>query len=416
MIHSKALAEAMYSVYKAAGRGRRGSAAVRRAFKEDKFDMTDVSLKALAIECLGEQWYESLTPAGADSGLVVVRESGGGAVDSTGFTNLLATIIAGVMDTEPAEADSELADTLVTTRRVPRERGERRVNLLKVGREANRVVREGEAYSAYGFGEDWLDFPDTEKRGGYVLLTREMIAEDETSRALDAARTIISEARMNKSERIMLAVLGVNNSIFLPRSVAEATYTTATSGLDNNARVNLVTSGAELIDWVDIDEALQRWADMEDKVTGRPVSIRPARMQIIVMPAKGATAMQILNATQVESGTVTNLNGVRTAPNPAQNFAQLTVSPLAYHLLQRSASDPYLPGGGVSAGDAKNYWFMGDFAGAFEYLEQWPMTVETLSANSLLGFERDVVFGVKVSEKGVIAVKDPRLVQQMRQA
>lgn len=418
MIHSKAMAHAMYEAYKAAGSGARGAQVVRRAIKEKKFDLTDLSIKSLAIETMGQTWYDSLNPANAETGLVIASEAfGGGAVDSTGFSNLLATVIAGLMDAEPSEADSELANSLVTTRRVPRERGERRVNLKRVGREADRAVREGEAYSAFGFDEDWVDLPDTAKRGGYVLLTKEMIAEDETGRALEAARTIIEEARMGKAERIMLAVLGINNSIYAPKSVTEATYTAATSGLDNNARVNLTATGAELLTWEDIDEAMLRWADMADKVTGRPVNIIPSRMQMLVMPAKRATASQILGATQIDSGTITGLAGVRAAPNPiAGQIAQLISSPLAYHLLTRVTTDPYRAGGGVSAANAANYWFMGDFQRAFEYLEQWPITVETLSTSSLLAFERDVIFGVKVSEKGVISVKDPRHVQQMRQA
>ena len=412
------MARKMVEVYKAAGSNARACAVVREGFKNGDFSHDDMSVRMLAEETMGRDWCEA-TRSDAGGGLVLTQESVGGAVDSSGFSDLLATVIAGVMDTEPAEADVGLAESLVTTKRVQRERGERYVNLKKVGREASDVVQEGQEYASYGFGDDYVDMPDTVKRGGYVLLTKEMIAEDETGKALDSARSIINEARMNKAERILKTVLGIDNAVYAPRGTIEAHYTAATSGLDNNARVNLTATGAELLDWTDLDEAFLRWADMADKVTGRPISVNPDRMQLIVMPHKWARARQILGATGIDTreAAAATQGEMRGGPNPYAGFvSQVQSSMLAYHLLTRSASDTFNPGGGVSAANAKNYWYLGDFQSAFEYREQWPLTVETVGADTLLGFTRDVVFGVKVSEKGVMAVKDPRYVQQMRQA
>ena len=413
----KNMARAMVEAYKAGGGGSRGAKVVETAFAEKDFDARDFSIRETFVACYGEAALSNLSNPGR-GGSRYLEAGVGGAVDHTAFSNLTTTVIRGLMDEEARETDVNLGDSFATTVPTEFEAGEKVIGLKRVGREANRVVRAGEEYSAYGFGEDWQTKPDTQKRGGYVLLTKEMIAEDRTGRALEAARTIIDEARMNKNERILKAVLGIDNAIYRPLGVAEATYTAATSGLDDNARVNLIASGAELVDWTDIDLALQLWADMRHKVTGRPIQISPDRMQILCMPAKAMTVRHVLGADSVEVGTVgTAPNGARTGGNPVKGVVgQVTVSNLAYSLLTRSATDPYMPGGGISTTNAKNYWYMGDFARAFEYLENWPLTVETLGADTLLGFTRDVVFGVKVSEKGVIAVKDPRFVAQMRQA
>ncbi len=411
------MARAMVESYGAAGGGSRGAKVVEDAFKEKDFDPRDFSIRSLAVAVYGEGFVENMGNPGRGGSRYL--ESGvGGAVDHTAFSNLTTTVIRGLMDEEAREVDVNLGDSLATTTPTDFEQGEKVIGMRRVGREANRVVKAGEEYSAYGFGEDFQTKPDTEKRGGYVLLTKEMIAEDRTGRALDFARTIIDEARMNKNERILKAVLGIDNSIFRPLGVAEPTYTTAVTGQDDNARVNLITSGAELIDWTDVDLALQLWADMRHKVTGRPIQIAPERMTLLAMPAKMMTARHILGADSVEVGTVTTApDGRRLGGNPVKGVISNQIySNLAYSLLTRSASDPYMPGGGVSAANAKNYWYMGDFARAFEYLENWPLTVETLGADTLLGFTRDVVFGVKVSEKGVVAVKDPRFVAQLRQA
>ncbi len=413
----KNMARAMVEAYKAGGGGRRGGEVVEKAFKEKDFDSRDFSIREIYKACYSEAALAALDSPGR-GGSRYLEAGVGGAVDHTAFSNLTTTVIRGLMDEEARETDVNLGDTLATTTPTEFEQGEKVLGLKRVGREANRVVRAGEEFSAYGFGEDFQTKPDTEKRGGYVLLTKEMIAEDRTGRALDAARTIIDEARMNKNERILKAVLGIDNAIYRPLGVAEATYTTATSGLDDNARVNLITSGAELVDWTDVDLALQLWADMRHKVTDRPIQIAPDRMHMLVMPAKGMTVRHVLGADSVEVGTVTGApEGRRQGGNPVKGVvSQVTVSNLAYALLTRSATDPFNPGGGVSTANAKNYWYMGDFPRAFEYLENWPLTVETLGADTLLGFTRDVVFGVKVSEKGVIAIKDPRFVTQLRQA
>ena len=407
------MAEAMKKVYDSAGGGKQGSRTVERAFREGDFDTKDFSIRSLAEATMGRDWVESGRPTG---GAQYLEEgAGGGAVDHTAFSNLTTTVISGLMDEPDREADLNASDDLARTVPTQYEQGEKVIGLRRVGREANRVIRPGESYGRYGFGEDWQMKPDTEKRGGIVELTKEAIVEDRTGRILDAARTLIDEARQNKNERILKAVLGIDNSIFMPKGVAEPTYTTATTGQDDNARVNLVTSGIELLDWTDIDEAQQLWADMRHKDTGRPIQIADGRMRLIVMPAKKYLARQILNATEVETGDVTAAGGRRKTANPlAQEQIDLMVSNLMYELLTRSATDPYNPGAGLVAATAKKRWYMGDFARAFEYLENWPLTAVTMGPGSYAEWDRDVVFGVKVSEKGTPAVNDPRYVLQLR--
>ena len=56
---------------------------------------------------------------------------------------------------------------------------------------------------------------------------------------------------------------------------------------------------------------------------------------------------------------------------------------------------------------------MGDFARAFEYLENWPLTAVTMGPGTYAEWDRDVVFGVKVSEKGTPAINDPRFVLKL---
>lgn len=410
--NKRSMAVAMVEANKAGGGGARGARLVEKAFREGDFTVKDFSIRALGEACYGRDWVESGLPGQSGARYI---ESGGGAVDHTTFSNLTTVVIRGLMDEPSREVDLNLGESLATNTPTEFEQGEKVIGLRRVGREANGVIRAGESYPRYSYGEDWQTKPDTEKRGGIIELTKEAIREDRTGRILEHARTLVDESIANKNERLLLAILGVQNSIFRPKGVVEATYTTATTGLDDNARVNLLASN-ELVDWTDIEAAELLWAEMRHKDSGRPIQIADGRMQMLVMPAKWRTALHILNANEVTVGTETTApNGRRTGGNPVAGSGITPMSSnLAYALLTRSASDPYLPGGGVSASDAKKYWYLGDFPRAFEYLENWPLTVETMGPGSYAGWDADVEFGIKVSEKGVVAIRDPRYVLQLR--
>ena len=65
---------------------------------------------------------------------------------------------------------------------------------------------------------------------------------------------------------------------------------------------------------------------------------------------------------------------------------------------------------GVTAANAKKWWFLGDFRRAFAYMENWPITVTQAPANSEADFNQDIVLRFKASERGAAAVINPRYV------
>jgi hypothetical protein len=65
---------------------------------------------------------------------------------------------------------------------------------------------------------------------------------------------------------------------------------------------------------------------------------------------------------------------------------------------------------GVSAADAKKWWFVGDFHKAFAYMENWPITVTQAPLGSEAEFTNDIVLRFKASERGAAAVLNPRYV------
>jgi hypothetical protein len=107
----------------------------------------------------------------------------------------------------------------------------------------------------------------------------------------------------------------------------------------------------------------------------------------------------VFNAAEVTyaaSGTQTTT----TAANPLGNY-RVQESRLAYRRIAAS---------GVSAADAKKWWFNGDFRKAFAYMENWPITVTQAPLGSEAEFNNDVVLRFKASERGAAAVLNPRYV------
>ena len=87
-----------------------------------------------------------------------------------------------------------------------------------------------------------------------------------------------------------------------------------------------------------------------------------------------------------------------TAANPLGNY-RVVESRLAYRRIV---------GSGVSAADARKWWFIGDLRKAFTYMENWPITVTQSPLGSEADFNQDVVVRFKASERGAAAVINPR--------
>jgi len=117
------------------------------------------------------------------------------------------------------------------------------------------------------------------------------------------------------------------------------------------------------------------------------------------MPAYSHAARRVFNATQIEY-TASSAETKTILSNPLSGY---TWYESAYAYRRLIAAE-------VSASDAKKYWFVGDFAKAFAYMENWPITVVQADSNSEASFNRDIVAQFKASERGVAAVMNPRYV------
>lgn len=372
---------------------------LKEAFAKGDFKIGDFSIRRSAEECLGREWF---------SGEMRLNES----VTSSTFLDLANVILTGVVIKEFEEADINRGDAMAETRSVQYIDQGRDIGLTRVDANVRDEVKEGEDFPRFGMGENWKTYPSTKKRGGIVEVTKEAIKEDRTGQIITNAQGVSDEVVAEKNERILKVVLGIDNAVYYPQGVATATYTST----DTN-RVNLLGSN-ELVDWTDVDAVWQLWQGMKHPVTGRPILMNPSNMSVLVMPFKMATAAYVFGATQLWVGTETSApQGKSVGPNPiaflGKQFQSPQASQMAYYMLTLAAAQG---GGAFSTSDAQKMWYVGDFKSAFVYLQNYGINVITQGADSEAAFRRDVVFATRASERGIMGVKEPRYVAQIRGA
>jgi len=357
---------------------------LREALETRQLRAEDFSIRELAEVTLGPSWVRQLDPRGG----VHLLEAGE-AVDVTAFSNITGQVIyAKIMEayTQEAFVLSKLVGTVPT-----RLDGEKIPGVGRIGDEVSEVSP-GMPYPSLGFGEDYIETPSTTKRGFIVPVTKEAIFFDRTHLVLQRAAEVGEVLGLNKEKRITDLVLGQTNN-YRWRGTDYRTYYATGSGVP---WVNALADN-ELVDWTNVDKAEQLFAEMLDPNTGEPVLIRPS--SVLVMPAYRHAASRVLNALEIRYAEESS--GTQTiALNPLQRY-QVIESRLAYRRILAA---------GVAAEEAKKWWFLGDFAKAFAYMENWPITVTQSPPGSEAEFSQDIVLRFKASERGAAAVLNPRYV------
>jgi hypothetical protein len=348
----------------------------------------DFSIRELAEVTLSPERVRQMDPR---HGGACLLEAGDG-MDVTAFSNITGQVVqAKILEAYAQEAFvlSRLVDTIPT-----RLDGER---IPGIGRISDEVaeVRPGMPYPSLGFGEDYIETPQTTKRGFIVPVTKEAIFFDRTHLVLQRASEVGEVLGLNKEKRLLDLLIGETNN-YKWKGANYYTYSNSGSGVAPDGNwINEMTE--ELVDWTDVDAAEQVFADVLDPNTGEPVLIRATT--VLVMPAYRHAAHRIFNAAEIQY-TPTDGSTTTVAANPLGNYT-VVESRLAYRRLVAAGND---------AADAKKWWFIGDFRKAFAYMENWPITVTQSPPGSEAEFNQDIVVRFKASERGAAAVINPRYV------
>lgn len=347
-------------------------------------DVRRLSLRALFEEFVsdGAQLVRDFDPRFAQSGgSARLVES---AVDTSAFSNITGQIVYSQV-LEAWQDPAFIGDQLCTT--IPTQfSGEKIPGVSGLGDEAE-IVNEGGEYPLVGNSEEWIETPETTKRGFVVPVTKEAIFFDRTGLVLQRASETARWLRINKEKRILDVALGVVSAYKRNgMTTAIATYNdnSGTHDWDNLAATNA------LVDWTDVENAMLLFDGVTDPNTGEPISVMPR--QIVVPSALLMTARRVVNATEIRFGDGASATTQTIAANPIGSL--------------EIVSNPWVKARTSSA----TTWFLGDFRRAFAYMENWPITTVQAPVNSEMEFTRDIVSRFKVSERGAAAVIEPRYV------
>ncbi len=379
-------------LYEAAQRDRnpdRFFADVTEAIESGAYRPTDFSIRDLFEEFVpdGREIIASWSgrSGGTRSG-VNLAESG---VDTSAFANITGQVVFSQV-LEVFNDPVFIADRV--TRRVPTQfSGEKIPGIGQIGDEAE-VVNEGDAYPVAGVSEEWIETPETTKRGLIVPVTKEAIFFDRTGLVLQRASDVAKWLAVNKEKRVLDVVLGITATYRRNGRSAVATYGDNSGDHDWD---NLAAANA-LQDYTDVENALLLFDDMLDPNTGEPILVTPNT--IIVPTALLMTARRVNTATEVRE--VTNTNTTTISANPLGQPREGATGGGALEIL----SNQYVKARSGSSTD----WWIGEPQAAFWYMENWPITTAEAPVNSEMEFTHDIVQRFKVSERGTPAVIEPR--------
>ena len=346
----------------------------------------DFSIRDLAETLVpdGHQWVRLLDPRAAGS--VNVLEAGDG-VDVTAFLNVTGQVIySKIMEayTQEAFVMSKLVDHVPT-----RLDGEKIPGVARIADQVDEV-HPGMPYPHLGFGEDYIETPSTTKRGFIVPVTKEAIFFDRTHLVLVPGRGGRRDSWLEQRE-------------------------TAVGFVDRrDEHLQVARHGVQHVPSVDSvdqrDYLPTRWwigRTSTPPSSCSPIFSTPTPANRFWSAPTPCWSCRPIGTRRIACSTprkfTTRLPARRPTRSPPIRWAITTWSKAGWRIVALLAS-------GVSASDAKKYWFIGDFRKAFAYMENWPITVTQSPPGSEADFNNDIVVRFKASERGAAAVMNPRYV------
>ena len=360
---------------------------LNEALQKKELRSEDFSIRDLAEALIpnGRDWVRELDCRPGSSAALME----GDGLDVTAFMNVTKQMVFSKI-LESYHSETFVMSKLIET--IPTQFDGEKVPGTGGIAESGREVPPGMPYPNVDFAEDYIETPGTVKRGLIVSITKEAIFFDRTHLILSRAAQVGEVLALNKEKRILDMVLGITNT-FKWKGKGYNTYCSAA----NDPYINTMASNP-LLDWENLENAENLFANMLDPYTKEPVLIEPDT--VLVMPQKRGQAYRLFHPAAEQSQTVLETNTVSSVPNPYGHY-KVIASRIAYRRLIDN---------GVTAANAQEHWYLGNFRKAFAYMENWPITVTQSAAGSEADFEQDIVIRFKASERGAPAVINPRYV------
>jgi ribosomal protein L34 len=353
----------------------------KKQIRPDEFSIADL-FESLVQD--GRELRRMFDPRYGDGNIMA---EAAGAVTSSDFSTITGQIVYSMMMQDLRPEDFPFQAVIPT--QSTQFSGEKIPGIANLGDLAE-IVPENEDYPLMGTSEDYIETPETKKRGFIVPVTKEAIFFDRTGELLQKCSRVGDSLMLNKEKRAIDCIIDQNTTAhrYKWRGTTYATYQTATPWINVTGAANV------LVDWSDIDTVLQVYNGLVDPNTGEPVMVEPTTL--IVTKENEQTARRIMNATSITvhtGGYAVTGNLVETsAPNPYPQSYRILTS----NLLATRATDD-------------QHWWLGAPERYARYMENWPITVTQAPSGNSDDFNRDIVAKFKCSERGQYAVIEPRV-------
>ena len=374
---------------------------VTQALQENKITRNQISLRNLAEGIIGPNWRHALTARAAGQ----FREAED-MVSASAFAAISGQLLIEEVKAKYNSADF-VGDKLCALSPITNGNlGPQREPYLSDVIDESLQVQEGQPFPQTTFTQQYIDFPVPKKFGLKCNVSMEMIFADLTNQAFDSAGSVGRRVRINKEERQLRVVYGIDSA---PYSWNGTTYNIYQSSAP---WVNIV-SGKVIQDWTDLNDLEQTFANIIDPVIKKPIEIKPNAA--LVMPYRYYNWKRIDQATNTRSGaySTSGLTPQIEAPSPLKNSPfggdyELLYSKFGYQQVLANGTGPVT--GALTAAQAREVVIFGDFKKTFVYREVHPLEVSELPPNNILQHNQDIVLSIRAKEFGVMAVRDPRFV------
>ncbi len=364
----------------------------------------EVSFRHLAEAIMGHDFVEeNYNPRGGlDFGNRHLLEA---AIDPTAFLNvsLFNLGIAGLVNAEIMahfDLPTYMGRNMVTVKPTNMN-GQKLIGAARIAPQTSAAKgrQPGETHGEVGFTEQYQTTPETVEQALKVVVTKEAVFFDYTGQVLEVAGTVGDELAYGQEKDIADAVLGITNSY---NFVGTSYNTYETSSPWINDIVNPFT------DVNDVDDARLKLVAMTDPVTGREITI--TAFEILCMPGRELKFRDRLFAQQYQLGSQLNSNFPSMWSQSQNNLNTVgrgtySLNPLTQIWYNRATAADGLA---LSASDATDLWFVGDWKKAVWWMENWPLTPWQASADELTMKDRGLVSVQGANYRGKVYNREPR--------
>jgi hypothetical protein len=358
-----------------------------QARKEKKIAADQIHLRDLAEAFGGPQWHVTLRPGAR------VRESGGAhasAIDPSAFASIGGQLLIDEVGEGYESADRTLGQLIDERPITNGNLGDQIIHRFAGVEDTPDEIQPGMPYPHTRPGLITYTVRGPKKYGLKSLVTMEAIFANQTLDIMEGMRDVGEAVQVWEEQAKADVVAGVVNP-YVRNGTAYNTYLTTGAWINKK-------SGVTVSDWNQLNELEQLFGEMRDPTTGRSVKIRATA--IIAMPYRVRNVQRAISATTIYTGNYpeTGVGTTAISDNPMKNAWPVYESRYIYDALIAS---------GVSAANAREYVYAGDWKKAFVWRYARKFWTEELPPDSLLSWNQDIVFGVKAGTWGSANVKDP---------